>query len=316
MSVATFSAFSATSAPAADYPNRPIRFIVPAGPGSAPDINMRMLATELSKQLGQQLVIDNRPGASGIIGMEMIVRAPPDGYTIGYGTSAGLVGNRSVVAALPYDPDKDLALIAQLLVGANLLAVTPSLPIKSVSELIEHAKSHPGKLSYGSSGAGSSLHLSGELFQLMTNTRMIHVPYKTSQQADTDLIGGRVQLMFENLAPAVPLVKGNRIRGLGVTGRKRSTAIPELPTIAEAGVPGYEFTTFTGLVAPVGVPKYIIAKLNAEINKAIALPALKEKFSANGYELVGGTPEQFAGVIKREAVKWADILKRSDAKVE
>ena len=298
---------------AAAYPDRPIRFIVPAGPGSAPDINMRMLATELSKQLGQQFVIDNRPGASGIIGMEMIVRAPPDGYTIGYGTSAGLVGNRTVVAALPYDPDKDLELIAQLLFGANLLAVTSSFPVKSVNELIEYAKNNPGKLSYGSTGPGTSLHLSGELFKLMTGIRIVHVSYKTSQQADTDLIGGRVQLMFENLAPILPLVKAGRVRGLAVTSPKRSPAIPEMPTISEAGVPVYEFITFTGLVAPVRVPKAIIAKLNAEINKAIALPALKEKFAANGYELVGGTAAQFAALVKRETVKWAEILKRAAA---
>ena len=221
--------------------------------------------------MGQQVVVDNRPGASSVIGTEMIVRAAPDGYTIGYGTSTSLATNRYMPAKLPYDPDKDLQMVAQLLVGYNVLVVTLSLPVKSVPELIDYAKNRPGKLSFGSSGNVSSGHLSGELFQLMTGTQIVHVPYKADQQAITDLIGGRVQIMFVNIAPILPHVRASRVRALGVTSLKRSPIIPELPTISEAGVPSFEINTFAGVVAPAGVPKAIIAKLNSEINKAMKL---------------------------------------------
>jgi tripartite-type tricarboxylate transporter receptor subunit TctC len=299
---------------AADYPARPIRYIVPFASGTGPDVTARLLTTELSKQMGQQIVIDNRPGASGSIGTEMIVRAAPDGYTIGSGNIATLAISPSVFAKLPYDPAKDLQMVVLTVFQPNLLAVTPSLPVRSVQDLIDYAKKNPGKLSFGGDNGGSP-HLSGELLKLMTGTQMLHVPYKSSQQAITDMIGGRLQLTFDNISSILPHVKAGRVRGLAVTGAKRSPAIPELPTIAEA-VPGFEVTPFGGVVAPAGVPKAIVAKLNAEINKALASPVLKQKFTELGYEVVGGTPEQFDAFVKKEVAKWADVVKRSGVKVD
>ena len=307
---------TATTECAQDYPVKPIRFIVPAAAGGTPDINARLIATELVKQMGRPIVVDNRPGASGSIGAEAVARAAPDGYTIGYGTTPVLAINRSVLAKLPYDPDKDLRKIAQLGSQPNLLAVSPSLAARSVKELIDYARNNPGKLSFGSSGNGTSLHLTGELFKLMTGTQMVHVPYKGAQQAITDMIGGRVDLIFDNLGSILPHVKAGRVRGLGVTGLKRSPAILDLPTIAEAGVPGFEVTVWGGVIAPAGVQKSIVTKLNAEINKALASPTLAEKFAAIGYEVVGGTPEQFDAFVKKEIVKWAEVVKRSGAKVD
>jgi tripartite-type tricarboxylate transporter receptor subunit TctC len=301
---------------AAQYPTRPIRFIVPSAAGGAPDINARLLATELTRQMGQQIVVDNRPGAAASIGTELIVRAVPDGYTIGYGTPPALAINQSMYARLPHDPEKDLQKVAQLGYQPNLLAVAPSLPFKSVKELIAHAENNPGKLSYGSSGNGSTLHLGMELFKLMTGTQMVHVPYKAAQQATAEMIAGQVHLMCDNFSSIFPHVKAGRVRGLGVTTLKRSPALPDLPTLDEAGVPGFELTVWGGVVVPVRVPKPIVAKLNAEINKALAAPALREKFSAMGYTLVGGTPEQFDTFVKKEIAKWADVIKRSGAKVD
>ncbi len=306
---------TSTTALAAEYPVRPIRFIVPYGAGSGPDITARLFATELSKLLGQQIVVDNRPGASGSIGTEMIVRATPDGYTIGFGGISTFAINPSVLARLPYDPDKDLLKVVQTYFNPGLLAVTLSLPVNSMKELIDYAKMNPGKLSFGSSGSGTSSHLSGELLNLMTGTQLVHVPYKTPEQGITDTIGGRMPLMFNNIGPMLPHVKAGRIRGLGVTSLKRSPAIPELPAIAET-VPGFEVTVWGGVVVPVGVPKAIVARLNAAINKVLAAPALKEKYAAIGYELVGGTPEQFDAFVKKEMAKWADVVKRSGAKVD
>ncbi len=300
---------------AAEYPDRPIRFIVPFGAGGGPDTTARLLAAELSTQMGQQLVIDNRAGAAGSIGTEMIVRAAPDGYTIGYGTVSTIALNRSLLAKLPYDPDNDTQKVVLVYSGPNLLAVTLSLPVKSVKDLIDYAKNNPGKLLFSSGGSGTTPHLSGELFKHMTGTQIVHVPYKAAQQAITDMVGGQVHLTFNNIGPLVPLVKAGRVRGLGVTSLKRSPAIPELPAVAET-VPGFEVTAWGGVVTPVGVPKAIVARLNAEINKALAVPALREKFAAIGYELVGGTPEQFGAFAKKEVVKWAEVVKRSGAKVD
>ena len=306
-------AFAADAA-AAEYPARPIRFIVPYGGGSGPDITARLFATELSKQIGQQIVVDNRPGASGSIGTEMIARAAPDGYTIGFGGISTFAINPSVLARLPYDPDKDLLKVVQTYFNPGVLAVSLSLPVNSVKDLIDYGKSNPGKLSFGSSGNGTSSHLSGELLNIMTGTQMVHVPYKTPEQGITDTIGGRLPVMFNNIGPMLPHVKAGRIRGLGVTGLKRSPAIPELPAIAET-VPGFEVVVWGGVVLPAGAPKAIVARLNAEINKVPASPALKEKYATIGYELVGGTPQQFDAFVKSEIAKWAEVVRRSGAKL-
>ena len=300
---------------AAAYPARAIRFIVPYGAGSGPDITARLFVTELSKQMGQQIVADNRPGAGGSIGTEMIVRAPADGYTIGFGGISTFAINPSVLAKLPYDPDQDLLKVVQTYFNPGLLAVTLSLPVNSVKDLVDYAKNNPGRLSFGSSGNGTSSHLSGELLNLMTGTQMAHVPYKIPEQGISDAIGGRLPVMFNNMGPMLPHVKAGRIRGLGVTSLTRSPAIPELPAIAET-VPGFEVTAWGGVVVPVGVPKPIVAQLNAAINKVLASPALREKYAAIGYELVGGTPAQFDAFVKKEIAKWADVIKRSGVKVD
>jgi tripartite-type tricarboxylate transporter receptor subunit TctC len=288
---------------------------VPFAAGGGPDVTARLLATDMSQQMGRQFVIDNRAGAAGSIGTEMIVRAAPDGYTIGYGSISTLAINRSLLASLPYDPDKDLQKIVQTYSAPNLLGATLSLPVRSVPELIDYAKNNPGKLTFGSNGSGTSPHLSGELFKHMTGTQIVHVPYKAAQQVITDMIGGQVHLTFNNVGLILPHVKAGRIRGLGVTGLKRLPAAPELPTIAEA-VPGFEVTAWAGVVAPIGVPKAIVARLSAEINKALASPVLKEKYAALGYDLVGGTPGEFDAFARKEVAKWAEVIKRSGAKID
>jgi tripartite-type tricarboxylate transporter receptor subunit TctC len=313
--VVVWAILTMTTASAADYPARPVRFIVPYGAGSGPDVTARLFLAELGKQLEQQIVIDNRAGAGGSIGTEMIVRAPPDGYTIGFGGISVFAINPNVLAKLPYDTDKDLVKIVQTYFNPGLLAVTLSLPIHSMQDLIDYAKKNPGKLAYGSSGNGTSSHLSGELLGLMTGTQLVHVPYKLVDQGVADTIGGRLPLMFNNMGPMLPQVKAGRIRGLGVTSLKRSPAIPELPAIAET-VPDFEVIVWGGVVAPAGVPKPVVARLNAAINKVLALPALKEKYAAIGYELVGGTPQQFDAFVKKEIAKWADVIKRSGAKFD
>ncbi len=305
---------STVHAAAADYPVRPIRFIVPYGSGSGPDITARLFATEVSKQLGQQIVFDNRPGAGGSIGTEMIVRAPADGYTIGFGGISVFAINPAVLGRLPYDPDKDLVKVVQTYFNPGMLTANLSLPVNSMKGLIDYAKQNPGKLSFGSSGNGTSSHLSGELLKLLTGTQMVHVPYKSPEQGITDTIGGRMPLMFNNIGPLLPHVKDGRLRGLGVTSLKRSPVIPELPAIAET-VPGFEVTVWGGVVVPAGVPKPIVAQLNATINKVLAMPEMKEKYAAIGYELVGGTPAQFDAYVKKEMAKWANVVKRSGAKV-
>ena len=308
----------AASGAYADYPDRPIRLIVPSQAGGSPDVVTRILVVELAKQMGQQVVVDNRPGGAYTIGTEMIVRANPDGYTIGYANVVSLAINKSLLpkGQQPYDPDKDLVLVGQFLSTYNMLAVTNSLPVKSVKELIEYARQHPGKLLNASGGNGTTGHLGGELFKIMTNTQIVHVPYKGSPQGISDLIGGQVQLMFDNLTSISPHVRSGKVRGIGVSSLKRSPIFPDIPTIAEAGVPGYETNAWGGIVVPVGTSPAIVKKLNTEINKALQAPTLKERYAAIEAEPVGGTPEAFATFVKKETVKWADVVKKSGAKLD
>ena len=301
---------------AAAYPERPIRLVISSAAGGSPDIVTRILCAELAKQLGQQIVIDNRPGGAQTIGTEIVVRAIPDGYTLGYANVVTLAINKTLLPKQPYDPDRDLALIGQFLSTHNLLAVNNSLPVKSVRELVDYAKKNPGKLFNASGGNGTTGHLGGELFKIMTGTKIVHVPYKGSPQGIADLIAGQVQLMFDNLTSISPHVKGGKLRGLGVSGPRRSPVFPDLPTIAEAGVPGYETTAWGGLVAPLSTPKAIITKLNAEINKALKSPVLKERFAAIDAEPVGGTIAAFAAFVKSESAKWGDVVRKSGAKLD
>ncbi len=302
----------------AEYPERPIRLIISSAAGGSPDVVTRILAVELVKQMGQQIVIDNRPGGAQTIGTEIVVRAAPDGYTLGYANVVTLAINKSLLPKQQqsYDPDKDLVLVGQFLSTYNLLAVTNSLAVKSVRELIDYARQNPGKLLNASGGNGTTGHLGGELFKIMTGTQIVHVPYKGSPQGISDLIAGQVQLMFDNLTSISPHVKSGKLRGLGVSNLKRSPIFPDIPTIAEAGVPGYETTAWGGIVVPVGTPQAIVTKLNTEINKALRTSTVKERYAAIEAEPVGGTPEEFAAFVKKETVKWADVVKKSGAKLD
>ena len=310
------AAVCSVAANAADYPVRPIRMIVPQAPGSASDTVARLLAAELSPRLGQQVVVDNRPGGALMIGMEMTARAAPDGYTIGYAPVGGLVISPNVSGKPPYDSNKDFAAIIMTAFNTMLLASNPNLAVKNVRELIDYAKANPNKLSNASSGNGTPGHVGMELFKLMTNTQIVHIPYKGGAAGITATISGEVQLMMESLNSITPNAKAGRVRALGVTGSKRAAVLPEVPTIAEAGVPGYEAITWNGIVAPAGMPRAMIARLNTEINRALAEPGLQQKLAAIGAEPAGGTPEEFAKFIRSEYAKWGDVVRRSGAKMD
>ena len=300
----------------AEYPERPIRFIVPQAAGSATDTVARILAAELGPELGTTVAVDDRPGAALTLGLDLVAKSTPDGYTIGMGPIGALAITRHMVAKLPYVIERDFQPIALVLRGHLLLAVSPSLPVKSVRELIDYAKANPGKLLNASSSNGSPGHVGGELFKYMTGTDIVHVPYKGGASAIQDLIAGRVQVMFESLNSIAPFAHAGTVRALAVGSDHRSAAFPELPTIAEAGVPGYEAGTWTGVIAPAGVPKPIVDKLNAAINRAVNSPTFKARYAKIGDEPGGGTPEEFAALIKSDSAKWADVVKRSGAKIE
>ncbi|MEP6790343.1 MAG: tripartite tricarboxylate transporter substrate binding protein [Ramlibacter sp.] len=297
------------------YPARAIKLVVPSAAGGAPDTICRVLANELSTALGQPIVIDNKPGAGGAIGMGEVFRAPPDGYTLGYGNVVTLAINKSLYAKLPYDPE-GLTSIAMLGTVQNALVVRNDLPVKSVKELIQYAKAHPGKLTMGSAGNGTTGHLGGELFKSLTGTFITHVPYRGSPQAIQDLIGGQIDMMFDNLSSIAPHIKDNRVRALGVSGARRSPIFPQLPTIQEAGVKGYETTAWGGIVGPKGLPNEIVTRLNVEINRILSTPAVRSKYSAMAFETMASPPNLLATMAKIEMPRWADVIKRSGAKIE
>ena len=298
------------------YPDRPLRMVVPQAAGSATDNFARLLAPELGKKLGQPVVVDNRPGGALTIGIDAVAKAAPDGYTIGLGPVGALAITRHMVAKLPYDIERDLQPVAIVQTGYMLLAVAPSLPVYSVKELIEYARKNPGKLSNASSSNGSPGHVSGELFKHMTGTQIVHVPYKGGAAAIGDLISGNIDLMFESTNSISAHVKTGRVRGLAVSGARRSAAFPDLPTIAEAGVPGYEVTVWSGVIAPAGLPRPVLDKLNAAVNAALETPEAKERIAQLGSEGGGGTPEQFAELIRRDSAKWAEVIKLSGARID
>ncbi len=300
----------------AAYPDRSIRFVIPSAPGGSPDVLMRILLAEMTKQMGVSFVVENKPGASFVIGTLDIVRAAADGYTLGYGNIVSLAVNRSLLDKVPYDVERDLTLISNCVRVYNMLAVNNSLPVRTVPELIDYAKRNPGRLTMGSSGNGTTGHLGGELFKSMTGTFILHVPYKGSAQAINDLMGGQIQVMFDNVPSIGPHVKAGRVRGIAVSGPRRSPVFPEIPTVAEAGVPGYETIAWGGVIGPPGLPKEIIARLHAEIRTALASPALQERYRNLDTEIDGGTPEQFLALVRSETPKWAAVVKRSGAKVD
>jgi tripartite-type tricarboxylate transporter receptor subunit TctC len=303
------------AAPAA-YPDKPVRFVVPSAVGGSVDILMRILTQQLSTQMGVAFVVENKPGASFVPGTMDIVKAAPDGYTLGYGNIVSLAINRSLLPALPYDVEKDLTLVSNCVRVFNMLAVNNDLPVRTVRELIDYAKKNPGKLSNGSSGNGTTGHLGGELFKALTGTDIVHVPYKGSAQAINDLISGNIQVMFDNVPSIGPHVKSGRVRGLGVSSPRRAATFPDVPTIAEAGVPGYETNSWGGIIGPARLPKEIILKLQQEIKKALAAPAVAERYRQLDTEPDGGTPAEFLELVRQETPKWAEVVKRSGAKLD
>src|SRR6185312_11297792 len=294
----------------AAYPEKPLKLIVPQAAGSATDNLARLLAPEMARPLGQPVVVENRPGGALTIGIDAVAKSMPDGYTVGMGPIGALAITRHMVAKLPYDIERDLQPVALVSRGHLLLAVTPGLPVRSVRELIAYAQKNPGKLTNASSSNGSPGHVAGELFKYMTGTTIVHVPYKGGAMAINDLIAGHVQVMWESLNSIAPHARSGKVRALAVSGARRSPGFPELPTIAEAGVPGYEAGTWTGVIAPAGLPQPILEKLNAAINRAIASPTFKKRFAEIGDEPAGGTPEDFAKLIAADSAKWAEVVRR------
>ena len=300
----------------AEYPDRPIRFVVAGSPGGSPDVLMRILTAELSRRLGQPIVVLNKPGANAVVGTMEIVQAPPDGYTLGYGNIVSLAINQGLHADLPYDVERDLTLVSNCLRVANLLAVNNDLHVRSVGELIAHAKKHPGKLAFASPGNGTTGHLGGELFKAMAGVDMLHVPYRGGPQAITDVIAGQAQVIFDNIASIGPHVKSGRVRALAVSGPARSPLFPYLPTIAESGLPGYQTVAWGGVIGPAKLPKAIVAKLQREIAAALASPAVRERFAELGTEPDGGTQEEFVALARQERPRWKEVILRSGARVD
>jgi tripartite-type tricarboxylate transporter receptor subunit TctC len=298
---------------AAEFPERPIRLIIPFAAGSATDVSARLYSAELSKLLGQQLIADNRAGAGGTIGMQALAAAPPDGYTIGYAGPGPLAINPSVTPNLPYDVARDFQAVSQAVEAPLMLAVTAALPAKDVKSLIALARARPGDLSNASAGTGTIGFLAGEYFKMMTGTRIVHIPYKGGAQAAADVVAGHVQILFDPLTGVAPQIQAGRLRGLAVTGLKRVAAFPNVPTIAESGVPGFEVATWGGIIAPAGLSRPALTRLNAAMQAAAKSPLIIERYAALGAVPKAGTPEQFTELIRSETAKWSKVVKFSQA---
>jgi tripartite-type tricarboxylate transporter receptor subunit TctC len=310
------AALAVTAIPSAwaqAWPNKPIRMVVTFPSGGAPDILARLFADKAN--LGQAVVVDNKPGAGGNIGADNVAKSPPDGYTFVMGTVGTHSINGALYSKMPYDMVKDFAPVAHVASAPNLLVVTNSLPVKSVAELISYMKANPNKLSFGSPGIGTSVHVSGELFKSLTGTTMQHVPYKGRQFAIPDLVGGQIQVMFDNMPSALPMAKEGKIRALAQTTVKRSPAAPDVPTVAET-VPGFEATTWFAVFAPAGTPKDIIAKVNAEMQRVFALPDVQDKLKTLGLDTWISSPEELTRLQAAEIVKWAKVVKESGARAD
>ena len=310
-------ALACTGAIAQSYPTRPIRLVVPYPPGGPLDIMARAIGQKLTEAWNQPVVVDNRAGAGGNIGADLVAKSPPDGYTLLMGAVATHAINPSLYSKMPYDPVKDFAPVALVAQVPNILVVNPAVPAKTVRELIELARAKPGYLNFASGSTGSTGHLAGELFNTMAGVKMVHIPYKGAAPATADLLAGQVQLMFDNLASALPNVKAGKLRALAVTTLARSPAMPDLPTIAESGLPGFDLTTWFGLMVPAGTPPEIVAKLNAEVVRALNANDMRERLEKMGAEPpANNTPEHFAAFIRAEAAKYARVVKDSGAKVD
>ena len=297
------------------YPARAVRLVIPSSSGSGIDLGARLISQPLSERLGQQIVVDNRAGAGTMIGSEIVAKSPPDGYTLLMSPST-LAINPAMFKKVPYDALRDFAPITQIAAIANVLAVHPSLPAKSVKELIALGKARPGDITFASAGTGSNPHLAMELFLVMTKTRMLHVPYKGSGPAFIDLVAGRVEVMTSSTVGTLPHVRNGRLRALGVTTAKRAVGLPDVPTIAEAGVPGYEAVQWWGLLAPAGTPAEIIARLHKDVTAVLLAPDIKERYAKDGAEVVVNTPGEFAAYMAAETAKWAKVVKSAGIRPE
>lgn len=304
----------AGSAVAQSWPNRAVRLISPFAPGGGADITSRALAQKLTVALGQQVIVDNRGGAGGMLGVDLAAKSPPDGYTFVLGTIGPIAINPSLLSKMPYDPLKDLAPVSQAAVAVNVLVVHPSLPAKSVKELVAIAKARPTDLNYGSSGSGAADHLAGELFNALVKVKMTHIPYKGGAPAMLDLVSGNVQLVFSTLSTATAAIDGGKVRPLAVAGSKRFESMPDLPTMSEAGLKGFEVNNWYGLFAPAGTAKDIIARANAETVKALAAPDVKKRLMDAGIIATSSSPEGFSTYIRAETAKWGKVIKDANIK--
>jgi tripartite-type tricarboxylate transporter receptor subunit TctC len=298
------------------YPDKPIRLIVPQAPGSATDTLARLIIAELAPIIGQTIVIENKPGAAFTIGLDLVAKSAPDGYTLGMAPVGAIAISPNMIAKVPYNVERDFQPVMLATRGHLLLAVSPKSPFHSVREIIEAARRNPGKLTNASSASGSPGHVGAELFKVMTGTNIVHVPYRGGAAATSDLIAGHVDIMFESLNSIAPHAKSGEVRALAVSGARRSPGFPELPTVAEAGVPGYDAPTWSGIVGPAGMPREVVMKLNTALNRVVTTPAFIQRFGVIGDEPAGGTPEEFGALISKELAKWADVIKRSGAKLE
>jgi len=316
--ICALSAAICVPSPAAaqPYPSKPIRFVVPYPAGGPLDTIARLLSQKVSESVKQPVVVDNKPGAGGNIGADMVAKAAPDGYTILMGAVATHAINPVLYASIPFDPARDFVPVTQVASTPNVLVVHPSIPALTVREFIAYAKRNPGKLNFGSGSTGSAGHLAGELFKSMAGVDMTHIPYKGAAPAMQDLIGGQIQLMFDNLASSLGQVRAGKVKALAVTTAKRTALAPELPTIAESGLPGFDISTWFGIFAPAGTPREALDRLHAEFTRALAAPDVRERILALGAEPVGNRPEEFAAYIREEAAKYARLVKASGAKVD
>ncbi len=315
---AAAAALALVAAPAAaqDYPSRPIALIVPYAAGGGNDVMARIVADKMGAALGQPIVVENRGGAGGSIATRQVAHAAPDGYTLGLGGTGTLAIDPTLYPNVGYDPRKDFAPVGLIATSALVVVVHPSVPARTIPELIALAKAEPGGLAYASAGVGSGIHLGAELFASMAGIKLTHVPYKGSAPALTDLLGGPVQIYFSSLPPAIGLVQDGKVRALAVTGPERSKIFPDLPTVAESGLPGYAAVLHYGIVAPAGTPRPVIDKLAGALRTAIASPDVQRRIAADGAEVMGMTPDQYAADIDREEAKWSDVVRRSGAKAE
>jgi tripartite-type tricarboxylate transporter receptor subunit TctC len=303
-------------AAAADYPDRPIRLVVPFPAGGGADNLARMIMPRVAVALGVAIVIDNRPGAGGNVGAEIVARAAADGYTLLYGTNGTHAVNPALYANLPFDPVADFAPVSRMTLIAAMLIVNPEMPANSVEELVRYAKAHPGKLNFASAGNGTTSHLAGELFCSMAGVEIVHVPYRGGAAAAMDLIGGQVQMMIDVMPNAYPLVKGGKVRGLAVTTARRFPGVPDMPTIAESGLPGFEMSAWDAIFAPAGTPGPVIERLNAAIRQALDEPDLRERLLAHGATVAAGSPADLARHVVAEGEKWAKVVRASGARID